>query len=641
MRDLLQDTIRQSVSTPHQTSIRATLRAWFAAHRRALRQAECFLFVLFAAAFVRAAPGANGFIWVSNGVWLAYLLMAPCRQQFALLRIGFAAQLAGSLLVGTQWTLCLLLTAFNLAEVSLATYLLRRRWTTLPCFTNPRYVLRFLLCAVVAAPFASGLLFALIAHAWLHTPVGPELLKWMSTDGLGAVAATPVCVGMFRSSFMRSLNLKANWIFLPLTAVVCFVLCRQSNVPLEFLTYPLLVLVLLRMGLGWASLATLLTGVAAGWPLLHGAGSPGIAVAATTLEPDLLLQLFLSSSMLILYSVSLVLEGRRNTERRLQRIARLHQLVTENSRDVIIIADFNGNRSYVSSAAEGWGGWLREDILNRKSLGMIHPEDRAQISGAIRKLKAGEDCALVECRVRAKNGLYAWAETSMRTIRDPVNRAPIGILQNVRDITDRKQAEKKLQDAYHAVEELAVTDSLTGLANRRRFDQTLVAEWRRGMRERSQLSLLMIDADKFKSYNDTYGHLRGDSCLKQIAEAAQDAILRSGDLIARLGGEEFAVLLPGTSNEGAMHLAEEISMGLRRRGLPHKNSEAGIVTVSIGCATLVPRLGQNSADLVELADEALYRAKSSGRNTVCNSLPDMRDAGLNAGVNHAMSRQSA
>jgi len=219
-----------------------------------------------------------------------------------------------------------------------------------------------------------------------------------------------------------------------------------------------------------------------------------------------------------------------------------------------------------------------------------------------------------------------------------MTREPVGILQNVRDITDRKQSEKKLRDAYSAVEALAVTDSLTGLANRRRFDQVLVSEWRRGMRERSPLSLLMIDADKFKSYNDTYGHLRGDSCLKQIAEAALDAVCRPGDLIARFGGEEFAVLLPGTAAEGALHLAEEICAGLRKRNLPHKHSPVGIVTVSIGCATLVPKLGQSSAHLVKQADEALYKAKKTGRDKVCQGLTN---AGPAAGVKKTASQLPA
>jgi diguanylate cyclase (GGDEF)-like protein len=191
-----------------------------------------------------------------------------------------------------------------------------------------------------------------------------------------------------------------------------------------------------------------------------------------------------------------------------------------------------------------------------------------------------------------------------------------------RDVTDRIIAEKQLKEAYRAVEVLAVTDALTGLANRRQFDRCLTTEWRRAMRGRNPLSLLLIDADLFKSYNDNYGHLRGDSCLKQIAAAAQGVVTRSGDVVARFGGEEFAVILPDTLKDGAVAVADAIAEALRAHKLVHKGSPAGIMTVSIGCATLIPQLGQNSASLVELADRALYKAKGAGRNRVCTSGPE-------------------
>jgi diguanylate cyclase (GGDEF)-like protein len=188
----------------------------------------------------------------------------------------------------------------------------------------------------------------------------------------------------------------------------------------------------------------------------------------------------------------------------------------------------------------------------------------------------------------------------------------------VREITQRKLAEQQLKEAYHAVEALAGTDALTGLANRRRFDQTLLTEWRRALRDRRSLSLVLIDADYFKSYNDTYGHLRGDSCLKQIASTTQELLLRPADLAARFGGEEFAVILPDTPNKSALAIAQEICSGISGRKLPHGANPLGVLTVSVGCATLVPQLGQFAASLIECADEALYKAKRSGRNRVCN-----------------------
>lgn len=131
--------------------------------------------------------------------------------------------------------------------------------------------------------------------------------------------------------------------------------------------------------------------------------------------------------------------------------------------------------------------------------------------------------------------------------------------------------------------------------------------------------MLMIDADWFKLYNDRYGHVSGDDCLRQIAAAALSVVTRPGDLVARCGGEEFAVILPNTGNQGAMQVANEISEAIRNRKIGHAASSFGFVTISTGCATVLPRLGQHALELVRLADEALYKAKRMGRNHVCNA----------------------
>jgi diguanylate cyclase (GGDEF)-like protein len=198
-----------------------------------------------------------------------------------------------------------------------------------------------------------------------------------------------------------------------------------------------------------------------------------------------------------------------------------------------------------------------------------------------------------------------------------VTRVSTGVLQMVRDIGERKRAETQLEAAYHAVEALAVEDALTGLANRRRFDEMLAREWRRGSRDRGPLSLLLLDVDHFKAYNDTYGHVQGDSCLRLIAEVAMDTVMRTGDLVARYGGEEFAIVLPSTHADAAFRIAHQISAALRSRCVPHETTPARIVTISIGCATLIPNLDQSEQTLVELADKALYSAKNAGRNRIC------------------------
>jgi diguanylate cyclase (GGDEF)-like protein/PAS domain S-box-containing protein len=598
---------------------------WMRAHRYAQRLAGCFLAVALATAFVRVVPEANRFLWVANGVWLAYLLLAPRSRWGAYLAVGFAAQLAGGLAVHPQWQLNLLLAGLNTLEVLSSALMLRRRSSVLPDFTNRLYLLRFVAVAVIAVPLFIGFLFGMMDFLWHRAAIGSETLQWALSDGLGAGVTTPACVAIFRTDFKRTFNLGSNGICLLLVTALSFILCSQSELPIQFLVYPLLIVVLLRMGLGWASMATLMVAGAATWPLMHGEG-PFAALPAQPLRPEVVLQLFIASAMFMLYSVSVVLESRRAIERRLQKIAALHNLVTENSRDVIIIADFDGNRSYVSASGESWGGWRREDLLNRKSLELVHPDDLPFVAQTLRKLRAGADGAVIEYRVRAKSGEYLWVEASLRTIRDPETKVPTGILNSTRDISERKIAEEKLQDAYHAVETMAITDGMTGLANRRRFDQCLAQEWRRGMREHLPLSLVLIDTDLFKNYNDTYGHLRGDACLKEIAQATREVVARPGDLVARFGGEEFAILLPNTGNEGAMHIAERIQAAIRGRMLPHGGSPFGFVTVSAGCATLIAQMGQDSGRLIEFADEALYSAKRNGRNQVRNCLRALRNA---------------
>jgi diguanylate cyclase (GGDEF)-like protein len=171
--------------------------------------------------------------------------------------------------------------------------------------------------------------------------------------------------------------------------------------------------------------------------------------------------------------------------------------------------------------------------------------------------------------------------------------------------------------------ELALTDTLTSVANRRSFDERLRAEWRRCQRSRSPIALIMIDVDHFKLYNDTYGHQAGDHCLQQICTAMKSSLRRPGDLLARYGGEEFACLLPETPLGQAMRKAEELGEAVQRLAIRHeKSSPAKVVTISRGVAALVPSMESQARELVKLADEMLYQAKHAGRNrTMCGPLP--------------------
>lgn len=191
-----------------------------------------------------------------------------------------------------------------------------------------------------------------------------------------------------------------------------------------------------------------------------------------------------------------------------------------------------------------------------------------------------------------------------------------------REMLNRLAAEEALTEAAHKLELAANTDGLTGLSNRRRFDEALQTEWRRSARERTPLSLLLLDVDRFKAFNDRYGHQAGDDCLRAVAAAVGACARRPGDLAARYGGEELAMVLPGTDEEGAAHLAELVRSAVEALGLQHEdNGECGgVVTVSVGCATLSPQPISSpdtaSRTLLKEADRMLYEAKRGGRNRV-------------------------
>lgn len=179
------------------------------------------------------------------------------------------------------------------------------------------------------------------------------------------------------------------------------------------------------------------------------------------------------------------------------------------------------------------------------------------------------------------------------------------------------QRTAELEAANQRLETLSATDALTGLANRRSFDQEWEAEWQRASRRGLPLAIAMVDVDQFKAYNDHYGHQAGDVCLKLVARALGGTAQRSGELVARYGGEEFVVVLPSLTGAEAFAAMERIRAAVQQLGLPHaKATVADVVTVSIGVASCVPQVGQSSAALVEAADAAMYRAKTQGRNRV-------------------------
>lgn len=197
------------------------------------------------------------------------------------------------------------------------------------------------------------------------------------------------------------------------------------------------------------------------------------------------------------------------------------------------------------------------------------------------------------------------------------SRSYINLLQRDAAYRALRESQQQLQQINFELQRLTNTDGLTGIANRRYFDDYLGAEWKRARRDKLELSLLLIDVDHFKLYNDTYGHVAGDAVLRQVAQSLDASIMRPADLAARFGGEEFAMILPRTGIEGARAIGERICTVVEASQVPHERSTVGRwLTVSIGAASLVPGEHQDIRELVETADRRLYQAKTTGRNRV-------------------------
>jgi len=288
------------------------------------------------------------------------------------------------------------------------------------------------------------------------------------------------------------------------------------------------------------------------------------------------------------------------------------RIMAATAKDAIIIMDNNKNISYFNSSAEEILGYDIQEVIGKDLHTLLAPEKYRDVfrKGFNEFRKTGKGAAIgktLELEAVRKDGTEFPIELSMSSHQLKGRWHAVGIM---RDITERKKMEEEL-------ELLSYLDGLTGVANRRRFDEALGLEWRRMKRDAKPLSLIMCDIDFFKAYNDTYGHQGGDESLKLVANTLNSVLGRAGDLVARYGGEEFAVILPGTDSLDAKSLAEKMRLRVESLGIIHVSSQVSeVLTISLGVATTIPTRGSLPDELISAADQALYGAKKGGRNRV-------------------------
>lgn len=320
--------------------------------------------------------------------------------------------------------------------------------------------------------------------------------------------------------------------------------------------------------------------------------------------------------------------SRKQADEALRESEALYRSILNSSPDDITITDASGFIQVISPAAKKMFGYgpEYEGYIGSHLLENIVPEDRDKAIGNVERLLETGIGGTREYKVKRRGGFVFDIEVNSGIIRG-VDGKPEKMVFVIRDITERKLAEEKIQRLVHQLEQEkktaqrnANTDSLTSLSNRRYFDESFAIEFQRMTRSGEPLSLLMLDVDRFKNFNDHYGHLAGDNCLRQIGTTLTNNVTRVTDIVARYGGEEFVVVLADTDKDGAVHVAERIRMAVEALAIPHLDSDvADVVTVTIGVVTVYPSSMMSTDQVIVMADDALYHAKDKGRNRIAVS----------------------
>ena len=275
--------------------------------------------------------------------------------------------------------------------------------------------------------------------------------------------------------------------------------------------------------------------------------------------------------------------------------------------------------TYIGPQIEALLGWSPASWVSVNDWAdRIHHEDRQKtVDFCVAQSNDGVDHE-ADYRAITRQGDYVWIRDVVHVVRRPDGTVD-SLVGFMFDITERKQAEDKILQLQRELELLSYRDSLTGVANRRMFDAVYAVEWTRARETGHPLSLVIIDIDYFKQYNDHYGHMQGDACLRRVAQVLDAAASHPGNLCARLGGEEFILLLPGTDAASVRNTAERYRKLRRQEEIPHARSGVGrLVTVSMGVGTIVPGAGDDPHVFLDRIDRRLYQAKSAGRDRFCD-----------------------
>ena len=561
------------------------------------------------------APDSVAAIWIGNGVFVGWLLSRPNRQWSGYVVAGFAAEF-----LVRRWfdplVPALVLSASDLVEVLIVAGAVRRH---VPDVGNPRGWLELggiATGSTLVACAISGLCAAILILAATGSGFVATFLIWYSAHVVGMAIVATFTLYARRGGITVTALRGQRWDFfgcMLLLVVMSTAVFAQSTYPLLFLTYPPLLLAAFRHRFAGVIVGVTLLAVIGiiATSLGHGPLAMMQATHLGSSDRIVLLQLFVGAGCVMTFPVALAMAQRGRMMAQVRESEARYRLLADYSHDMVLRVRADGTPLYVSPSSSQLLGWAPEDLLALDpGLDLVHPEDRASRQRAIDEVVATGQPGSARYRVQHRDGHYLWVESVFRAIPNAAGDG-VDIILAARDISRRMAAEEALQASHRELESLARSDSLTGLANRRQFDERLALALLRSQRHGTPIALMYMDIDHFKLINDGHGHAAGDEVLRIFARRLV-ACVRAGDLVARLGGDEFVVMI---DDAALPHAAEVIARKLlTAMSAPIDVGTATVTaTTSIGIAYCPG--SAVAGPLNAAADAALYAAKRAGRNT--------------------------
>ncbi|MDQ3078943.1 MAG: diguanylate cyclase [Pseudomonadota bacterium] len=549
--------------------------------------------------------GGVAFLWVACALLIADLVRTRrSRWLYSIVPCVIASGVATGLF-GLGWQVAPLFCLLNAAEAVIAAWLIRRSGRRHRSLGSLASLWQFVLAAGIAAPLTAAAMAGLIL-SWMGQPAINGMVDVATGHALGNITFTPLAMLVADGKVWRKLStaeprkIAETVALLLLTVMVSVGVFTQQQQPLLFLPILPVIIIAFRVGAAPTVIAVVLLALIGSAATLYGIGPVNLLEAAIDTRLQFF-QFYLAMTVLTALPVAVDLKNRQRLHHQSQGNEARFRLLADHSTDVLLHLEVDGRIRYISPSVTALSGHCATDLTGRSSVLLVAPEHRANVIAAHKGVvAAGGDTQSYEYLGLSVDGSTRWFESQSRAICDEQGNVE-SLLSIARDISARKIKELRLASE-------AMTDPLTGLPNRRSFKAAVdrrVGDWR----ENREACIALFDIDRFKRVNDLHGHEAGDAVLRTFAEVVR-RVVRDDDSIARIGGEEFAILFPSTAVPQALLICDRLRREMAR-AVTVVNGEPIRVTISGGVAAL----GRRGPDFaLKQADEALYSAKRGGRD---------------------------